>query len=177
MGMLRSITMLALLFAGLTTMAAADLKPADELKSADEDKTGLAVGEKAPGFTLADQSGAERSLEDLLKAGPVALVFTRSASGDPSASGSWSSCRPIRRNSARRACRSSPSAMIPSTRSGVSPRPDPSRSPCSPTREAGRSTPMASAIARFRPVHASKGFPTRARSCRKRRPDQGQALS
>jgi hypothetical protein len=47
---------------------------------APEEKTGLKVGEKAPEFTLKDQAGNERSLRDLLKGGPVALVFYRSAS-------------------------------------------------------------------------------------------------
>lgn len=44
-----------------------------------EELTGLKVGEKAPKFTLKDQEGRERSLDDLLKKGKVALVFTRSA--------------------------------------------------------------------------------------------------
>jgi cytochrome oxidase Cu insertion factor (SCO1/SenC/PrrC family) len=47
--------------------------------AAPEEKTGLRVGEKAPEFTLKDQSGTERSLRDLLKGGPVAIVFYRSA--------------------------------------------------------------------------------------------------
>lgn len=43
-------------------------------------KTGLKVGEKAPAFTLKDQTGAERSLADLLKGeGKLAIVFHRSA--------------------------------------------------------------------------------------------------
>lgn len=38
------------------------------------------VGDKAPGFTLKDQNGEERSLESLLnEEGYVALVFYRSA--------------------------------------------------------------------------------------------------
>ena len=41
--------------------------------------TGLAVGEKAPSFTLKDQANRDVSLESLLKKGPVALVFFRSA--------------------------------------------------------------------------------------------------
>ena len=49
-------------------------------KPAPEEQTGLKVGEKAPGFTLKDQAGRERSLDDLLKKGKVALVFYRSAS-------------------------------------------------------------------------------------------------
>lgn len=48
-------------------------------KPAAEDLTGLKVGEKAPKFTLKDQEGRERSLDDLLKKGKVALIFTRSA--------------------------------------------------------------------------------------------------
>ena len=43
------------------------------------EKTGLAVGQKAPAFTLNDQDGRDVSLESLLKKGPVALVFYRSA--------------------------------------------------------------------------------------------------
>jgi hypothetical protein len=41
--------------------------------------TGLAVGEKAPSFTLKDQANHDVSLDSLLKKGPVALVFFRSA--------------------------------------------------------------------------------------------------
>jgi hypothetical protein len=41
---------------------------------------GVKVGAKAPAFKLKDQAGTERSLDDLLKKGPVALVFHRSAS-------------------------------------------------------------------------------------------------
>jgi peroxiredoxin len=39
----------------------------------------VAVGSAAPGFRLKDQAGAERSLDELRKAGPVAVVFYRSA--------------------------------------------------------------------------------------------------
>lgn len=45
-----------------------------------ESKTGIKVGEKAPDFKLKDQHGKERQLNALLKNGPVALVFYRSAS-------------------------------------------------------------------------------------------------
>ncbi len=48
-------------------------------KPAPDEQTGLKVGEKAPKFTLKDQEGKERSLDDLLKKGKVALVFYRSA--------------------------------------------------------------------------------------------------
>ncbi len=44
------------------------------------EKTGIKVGEKAPEFTLKDQSGQEHSLKDLRKDQMVALVFYRSAS-------------------------------------------------------------------------------------------------
>lgn len=47
--------------------------------SASSDNTGLSVGQKAPGFTLNDQNAREVSLAALLKKGPVALVFFRSA--------------------------------------------------------------------------------------------------
>ncbi|HEV8058458.1 MAG TPA: hypothetical protein VGP68_01210 [Gemmataceae bacterium] len=44
-----------------------------------DEKTGLKVGAKAPSFTLKDQNGKERSLDQFLKNGKVALVFYRSA--------------------------------------------------------------------------------------------------
>ena len=50
-----------------------------KVKPAPEEQTGLKVGEKAPKFTLKDQEDKERSLDDLLKKGKVALVFYRSA--------------------------------------------------------------------------------------------------
>ncbi|MBP90263.1 MAG: hypothetical protein CMJ64_26735 [Planctomycetaceae bacterium] len=40
----------------------------------------LSVDSEAPSFTLKDQDGKQRSLDDLVKAGNVALVFYRSAS-------------------------------------------------------------------------------------------------
>jgi cytochrome oxidase Cu insertion factor (SCO1/SenC/PrrC family) len=52
---------------------------AAENAAAGEDH-GLGIGEKAPRFTLKDQNGKERSLDELLKKGNVALVFYRSAS-------------------------------------------------------------------------------------------------
>jgi len=39
----------------------------------------LAKGSKAPAFTLIDQKGEKRTLEDFLKKGKVALVYYRSA--------------------------------------------------------------------------------------------------
>ena len=43
------------------------------------ERTGLAVGAKASTFSLQDQNDRDASLEALLKKGPVALVFYRSA--------------------------------------------------------------------------------------------------
>jgi cytochrome oxidase Cu insertion factor (SCO1/SenC/PrrC family) len=55
-----------------TAGAAADPPP--------EAKSGLKVGEKAPAFKLKDQNGKERTLDEFVKQGKVALVFYRSAS-------------------------------------------------------------------------------------------------
>ena len=44
-----------------------------------EQKASVEVGAKAPTFTLKDQDGKERSLDEFLKKGPVAVVFYRSA--------------------------------------------------------------------------------------------------
>ena len=48
-------------------------------ESAPPEKTGLAVGQKAPPFVLKDQNDRDVLLDSLLKKGPVALVFYRSA--------------------------------------------------------------------------------------------------
>jgi hypothetical protein len=45
-----------------------------------EEQAGLKVGDKAPPFTLLDQTGKERSLDEFLGRGRVAIVFYRSAS-------------------------------------------------------------------------------------------------
>jgi len=60
------------LLVGAGVLSAADHAP--------DEKTGIKVGEKSPEFKLKDQSGEEQSLSVLLKDGPVALVFYRSAS-------------------------------------------------------------------------------------------------
>jgi cytochrome oxidase Cu insertion factor (SCO1/SenC/PrrC family) len=60
-----------LALAGVVSPSAADQPP--------EAKTGLKVGVRAPAFALKDQSGTERSLDEFLKKGKVALVFYRSA--------------------------------------------------------------------------------------------------
>jgi len=57
----------------LLALAAAAAEPASP------EKTGVAVGQKAPDFTLKDQNDHDVSLTALLKKGPVALVFFRSA--------------------------------------------------------------------------------------------------
>jgi peroxiredoxin len=51
----------------------ADAGTAEEIHDA-----GLAVGKRAPNFTLQDQNGNDVSLDSLLKKGPVAVVFHRS---------------------------------------------------------------------------------------------------
>jgi len=48
-------------------------------EAAAPEKSGLSVGQKAPAFMLKDQNDRDVSLESLLKKGPVALVFYRSA--------------------------------------------------------------------------------------------------
>jgi cytochrome oxidase Cu insertion factor (SCO1/SenC/PrrC family) len=60
-------------------IAAPSVRAQGKGKPAPEEQTGLKVGEKAPKFTLKDQEGEGRSLDELLKKGKVALVFYRSA--------------------------------------------------------------------------------------------------
>jgi cytochrome oxidase Cu insertion factor (SCO1/SenC/PrrC family) len=55
------------------------LAPLGAADKAPEEKTGVKVGAKAPAFTLKDQAGKERTLDEFLKKGKVALVFYRSA--------------------------------------------------------------------------------------------------
>jgi hypothetical protein len=50
-------------------------------EAAPPEKTGLAISEQAPAIKLSDQTGAERTFEDLAKDHDyLALVFYRSAS-------------------------------------------------------------------------------------------------
>jgi cytochrome oxidase Cu insertion factor (SCO1/SenC/PrrC family) len=67
--------------ATLAAMATAQLLAQAQAKGkpAPEEMTGVKVGEQAPVFTLKDQEGKDRSLDELLKKGKVALVFYRSA--------------------------------------------------------------------------------------------------
>lgn len=55
-------------------------KDGGSAKPAAPEKTGIAVGEKAPPIKLNDQAGKERSLDEWLHDGTVAVVFHRSAS-------------------------------------------------------------------------------------------------
>jgi cytochrome oxidase Cu insertion factor (SCO1/SenC/PrrC family) len=71
---MKPIPLLASLGALWFSMAAASAA-----EPAAPEKTGLAVGTKAPAFTLKDQNDRDVSLESLLQKGPVALVFYRSA--------------------------------------------------------------------------------------------------
>jgi peroxiredoxin len=57
-------------------LLAAHVEAAEEAPPAE---IGLRIGERAPNFTLQDQNSREVSLESLLKKGPVAVVFIRSA--------------------------------------------------------------------------------------------------
>jgi peroxiredoxin len=52
---------------------------ASAVESASPEMTGVAVGQKAPEFSLKDQNDRQVALGSLLKKGPVALVFFRSA--------------------------------------------------------------------------------------------------
>jgi len=52
----------------------------ETVKGAPTETGELAVGERAPDFTLRDQNDREFSLKEMLKKGPVAVVFIRSVS-------------------------------------------------------------------------------------------------
>ena len=60
-----------------------DIKPADwqDFVEAQNDgyRTGPAIGEQVPDFTLPDQYGNSRSLQELMGPKGLLLVFTRSA--------------------------------------------------------------------------------------------------
>lgn len=61
---------LTILGLGIVSSLHADSPPSE---------VGLAVGQKAPDFTLVDQTGERRSLDSLLEKGKLAIVFYRSA--------------------------------------------------------------------------------------------------
>jgi cytochrome oxidase Cu insertion factor (SCO1/SenC/PrrC family) len=62
----------------LSLASAPDLRAQAGGKPAPEEQTGLKAGTKAPKFRLKDQEGKERSLDEFLGKGKVALVFYRS---------------------------------------------------------------------------------------------------
>lgn len=62
---------------GLAAPSSASAKNTWVIRS--DDRVGLPVGAEAPDFTLSDQDGRQVTLKELLKKGPVALVFYRSA--------------------------------------------------------------------------------------------------
>ena len=68
----------SLALAGVVAFAAS-ARAQGEAKPTADDAPGLKVGEPAPKFTLKDQTGQERTLDELLAKGTVALVFYRSA--------------------------------------------------------------------------------------------------
>lgn len=65
--------------AKLTVAGLLAISVAFAAEPAAQEKTGLAVGQKAPAFSLQDQNDRNVSLESLLRKGPLALVFYRSA--------------------------------------------------------------------------------------------------
>lgn len=69
---IRRFIPLALSVAGLLVFS-------NSVQAQDSKLAGLAVGTKAPDFTLKDQAGKEHTLSSLLNRGKVALVFYRSA--------------------------------------------------------------------------------------------------
>ena len=75
---IRTMTLAVVMAVGASFVPQAQAQ--EKGKPAPEEFTGLKVGTKAPAFTLKDQEGKERSLDELLKKGKVALVFYRSAS-------------------------------------------------------------------------------------------------
>ncbi len=75
----RTATIAAVALALASPAARAQAPAQEKGKPAPEEKTGVKVGEKAPDFRLKDGEGKERSLDEFLGKGKVALVFTRSA--------------------------------------------------------------------------------------------------
>lgn len=67
---------LALVF---TLPTGRDIRAQERAKPTTGPEPGLTVGTLAPRFTLKDQAGRARSLEEFLGKGKVALVFYRSA--------------------------------------------------------------------------------------------------
>ncbi len=97
--MLSPIRSMALAVAFLLSAAPTAWSQQSQGKPAPEEKSGLKVGEKAPSFTLKDQEGADRSLDDLLEEGqgrpaaPTApTTWTPESSIDLRSRCSWTNC-------------------------------------------------------------------------------------
>jgi cytochrome oxidase Cu insertion factor (SCO1/SenC/PrrC family) len=69
----------SLLAVGVLAVAVGCVPQAPAPAAPPEQKGAVEVGAKAPAFTLKDQEGKERSLDEFLKKGTVAVVFYRSA--------------------------------------------------------------------------------------------------
>ena len=78
----RLLTM-AVVLAAIPSLSAAWSQEPSKSASSATGQPGLEVGAQAPKFTLKDQDGKERSLDEFLKKGKVALVFYRSADWCP----------------------------------------------------------------------------------------------
>ena len=71
--MIRRLAAITSAIALTATAAVAQREPAPE------EMTGVKVGETAPDFTLTALDGKEYTLSEMVKDGPVAVVFYRSA--------------------------------------------------------------------------------------------------
>ena len=69
----------SLLALGVLAVAVGCVPQAPAPAAPPDQKASVEVGAKAPAFTLKDQDGKERSLDQFLKKGTVAVVFYRSA--------------------------------------------------------------------------------------------------
>lgn len=76
---MHSFSLVSRRFAWLSVLAALAGFVASMLPARAAELAGLKVGDQAPVFELKDQAGATVKLADLLKRGPVAVVFYRSA--------------------------------------------------------------------------------------------------
>ncbi len=65
--------------AGIIAFSATSARAQGNGKPTPEEQTGRKVGSPAPRFSLKDQTGKDRTLDELLAKGKVALVFYRSA--------------------------------------------------------------------------------------------------
>jgi cytochrome oxidase Cu insertion factor (SCO1/SenC/PrrC family) len=77
--LMNALLRVALVVAVFVSLADQLVDAQEKGKPAPEEQTGLQVGASAPRFVLKDQNGRERSLDEMLKKGKIALVFYRSA--------------------------------------------------------------------------------------------------